>query len=271
MEAEMRLMCLQAEGCKTASKPPGSTREASGELSLLAPWPQTCSLQSCEQIHFCYSSTPSPVCDTWPPKLWEMHRETEFLKFILILSSHMWLMATLLDSTVNMSIMPSPIRQGRNGGSEHSCPFWSGRQDAAPRTWQDIGRKTCGRCLSWADGNRELPTSQKWLHSEGVPLYHGQSSLADYSPWGRKESDTTKWLIHTHTQTFHRNWNSSLKLFLKEQRRGGERRGRKGERVWKRGYNSRKTKTQRKKKTPRKKGGEVRWMGRKVAGRTEVF
>ena len=170
MEAQIRLMCLQAEGCKTASKLPGSTREDSGEPSLLAPWPQTCSLQSCEQIHFCYSSTPSPVCDTWPLKLWEMHRETEFLKLILILSSHMWLMATLLDSTVNMSIMPSPIRQGRNGGSEQSCPFWSGRQDAAPRTWQDIGRKTCGRCLSWADGNRELPTSQKWLHSEGVPL-----------------------------------------------------------------------------------------------------
>ena len=28
---------------------------------------------------------------------------------------------------------------------------------------------------------------------------HGQRSLADYSPWGRKEVDTTEWLTHTHT------------------------------------------------------------------------
>ena len=28
---------------------------------------------------------------------------------------------------------------------------------------------------------------------------HGQSSLEGYSPWSRKESDTTEWLTHTHT------------------------------------------------------------------------
>ena len=27
---------------------------------------------------------------------------------------------------------------------------------------------------------------------------HGQRSLAGYSPWGRKESDTTEQLTHTH-------------------------------------------------------------------------
>ena len=31
--------------------------------------------------------------------------------------------------------------------------------------------------------------------------FHGQRSLAGYSPWGRKESDTTERLIHTHTHT----------------------------------------------------------------------
>ena len=30
---------------------------------------------------------------------------------------------------------------------------------------------------------------------------HGQRSLAGYSPWGCKESDTTERLIHTHTHT----------------------------------------------------------------------
>ena len=31
---------------------------------------------------------------------------------------------------------------------------------------------------------------------------HGQRSLAGYSPWGHKESDTTEQLTHTHTK-FH--------------------------------------------------------------------
>ena len=31
---------------------------------------------------------------------------------------------------------------------------------------------------------------------------HGQRSLDGYSPWGRKESDMTKQLTHTHTLTF---------------------------------------------------------------------
>ena len=30
---------------------------------------------------------------------------------------------------------------------------------------------------------------------------HGQRRLAEYSPWGRKESDTTERLTHTHTHT----------------------------------------------------------------------
>ena len=28
--------------------------------------------------------------------------------------------------------------------------------------------------------------------------FHGQRSLVGYSLWGRKESDTTEWLTHTH-------------------------------------------------------------------------
>ena len=30
--------------------------------------------------------------------------------------------------------------------------------------------------------------------------FHGQRSLAGYSPWGRKESDTTEWLSLTHAE-----------------------------------------------------------------------
>ena len=31
---------------------------------------------------------------------------------------------------------------------------------------------------------------------------HGQRSLVGYSPWGRKESDTTEQLTHTYTHLF---------------------------------------------------------------------
>ena len=32
-------------------------------------------------------------------------------------------------------------------------------------------------------------------------VFDGQKNLAGYSPWGRKESDTTEQLTHTHTHT----------------------------------------------------------------------
>ena len=41
---------------------------------------------------------------------------------------------------------------------------------------------------TWVERREFLPTES-----------HGQRSLAGYSPWGRKESDMTERLTHTHT------------------------------------------------------------------------
>ena len=46
---------------------------------------------------------------------------------------------------------------------------------------------------------RKVPWSRDWLHT---PVFlpgefHGQRSMAGYSPWGHKESDTTEWLRST--------------------------------------------------------------------------
>ena len=46
----------------------------------------------------------------------------------------------------------------------------------------------------------KIPWRRKWQHT---PVFlpgesHGQRSLVGYSPWGRKESDTTE---HTHMHT----------------------------------------------------------------------
>ena len=51
------------------------------------------------------------------------------------------------------------------------------------------------RSLGWED-----PWRRQW---QPAPIFvpgefHGQRSLAGYSPWGRKESDATEWLTHTH-------------------------------------------------------------------------
>ena len=45
-----------------------------------------------------------------------------------------------------------------------------------------------------------IPWSRKWLPTTVfLPKeFHGQRSLAGYSPWGHKELDTTELLTHTH-------------------------------------------------------------------------
>ena len=48
----------------------------------------------------------------------------------------------------------------------------------------------------------KIPWRRKW---QPAPIFvpekfHGQRSLADYSPWGRKESDTTETTSHARTQ-----------------------------------------------------------------------
>ena len=45
----------------------------------------------------------------------------------------------------------------------------------------------------------KFPWRRKW---QPIPVFllrefHGWKSLPDYSPWGHKESDTTKWLCFT--------------------------------------------------------------------------
>ena len=56
----------------------------------------------------------------------------------------------------------------------------------------------CKRCKSYRFDPwvRKIPWRRKW---QPTPVFlprksHGQRSLAGYSPWGSKESDTTKWL-----------------------------------------------------------------------------
>ena len=49
----------------------------------------------------------------------------------------------------------------------------------------------------------KIPWRKEWLPT---PVFlpgesHGQRNMLGYSSWGRKESDTTEWLIHTHART----------------------------------------------------------------------
>ena len=40
-----------------------------------------------------------------------------------------------------------------------------------------------------------------WIYRFLLAQFHGERSLVGYSPWGRKESDTTEQLTHTDTHT----------------------------------------------------------------------
>ena len=50
---------------------------------------------------------------------------------------------------------------------------------------------------------RKIPRRREWLPTPVflTGISHGQRSLVGYSPWGRKDSDTTEQLTHTHTHT----------------------------------------------------------------------
>ena len=51
---------------------------------------------------------------------------------------------------------------------------------------------------------RKIPWRRKWLHPPVFLLgeFHGQRSLVDYSPWDRKELDTTERLTLPYTKKY---------------------------------------------------------------------
>ena len=58
------------------------------------------------------------------------------------------------------------------------------------KTKLEIKGKRTHKCNSW---RREWQTTPVFLPGK----FHGQRSLAGYSPWGSKESDMTEQLTHT--------------------------------------------------------------------------
>ena len=65
----------------------------------------------------------------------------------------------------------------------HTTPIWV-TYVSRPRFDPWVGK------IPW---RREWQPTQVFLPRE----FHGQRSLAGYSPWGHKESDATEWLTHT--------------------------------------------------------------------------
>ena len=61
---------------------------------------------------------------------------------------------------------------------------------AIQETWETWVRSLCQEDPL----KKEMATTPVFLPGE----FHGQKSLAGYSPWGRKESDTTEMTEHTH-------------------------------------------------------------------------
>ena len=70
------------------------------------------------------------------------------------------------------------------------------------RRGSDAKQSACRRPGSnpWV---RKIPWRREWQPTPGFLSgeFHGLRSLAAYSPWGHKESDTTEQHTHTHTHT----------------------------------------------------------------------
>ena len=76
----------------------------------------------------------------------------------------------------------------------------------------ELGCLPCGR-LGFNPWVRKISCRRKW---QPIPVLlpgksHGQRNLVGYSPWGRKESDTTEWL---HFYLRERKWSRSLQGVL---------------------------------------------------------
>ena len=74
-------------------------------------------------------------------------------------------------------------------------------------TWWLRYRPQCGSC-GFDPWVRKIPLRRKW---QATPVllpgkFHGWRSLVGYSPWGRKESDTTDWLHFLPTGTQGHRW-----------------------------------------------------------------
>ena len=74
-------------------------------------------------------------------------------------------------------------------------------------TWASLVAQTINNLPAMQD-TRFAPWVEKILEKgmATTPVFlpgefHGQRSLARYSPWGHKESDTTERLIHTYAHT----------------------------------------------------------------------
>ena len=102
---------------------------------------------------------------------------------------------------------------------------WSlGREDPLEKEMA-IHSSTIAWKIPWTEepGRLQSTGSQRvghnWVTSLSFPSlvflpreFHGQRSLVSYSPWGRKELDTTERLTHTHIHISPLSWTSLLPL-----------------------------------------------------------
>ena len=121
-----------------------------------------------------------------------------FLKKILAVSHDMW---NLSSQTKNWTCVLCVGVQSLNCWTTrevwHVAHFIGGKRNGL-RRWFTKGQVHGGGEI------RKIPWSRKW---QPTPVFlpgkfHGQRSLAGYSPKGCTESDITEWLnTHTHTHT----------------------------------------------------------------------
>ena len=97
---------------------------------------------------------------------------------------------------VGKLLLLAPFYRTGNGGVERLNKLLEHLKASQVARWLENLRANAGRCKRpgfdpWV---RKIPWRRKW---QPAPVFlpgksHGQRSLAGYSPWGHKESDTTE-------------------------------------------------------------------------------
>ena len=115
----------------------------------------------------------------------------EFSSFLVICVIDFWLDYVVVNSKISF---PSVWKASTYDGLEDSLILWL--------PWWLGGYRICLQCRKpgfdpWV---RKIPCRREWLLTQVflTKEFYGQRNLADYSPKGRKELDTTEW-INTHT------------------------------------------------------------------------
>ena len=148
-----------------------------------------------------FENTGGPVLERQKRASWVKAIPLNLLAHIFIVwcfARHMEVFFRISHDDSRAGLCSSPCRVWDGNPLQYSCLENSMDRDI----WQAIVHGVSKSQTRLSDFHTHTHTHTHTRRVWSVAgEFHGQRNLAGYSPWGRKESDTTERLSHTHTDT----------------------------------------------------------------------